>query len=182
MELHWARAAATTEEERAKLPSAVNPRQGSAPMAKAKSCYASLDEFSRMFDSAPAAKPSSNTSVRRSTKAPGRIGPVGAESSATVEAPKPKDDSIDLVEMSTDRSMGDFDFGFAPANIPTTTVVRSEPRDERKIRTETPSYNSMVEFEFGLAAAMTPSPLRPDNYSSRHRSQANKAEVRRKRS
>lgn len=179
---HWARAAASTEEERAKLPPAVNPRQGPAPTAKAKSCYSSMDEFSRKFDSAPTAKPSSNTSVRRSTKAPGRIGSVSAESSATVAEPRSSDDRGNMVDVSPSRSMSDFDFGFAPANIPTATVARSKPREERENRTETPSHNSMAEFELGLAAAMTPSPLRPDNFPSRHRNQANKAEARRKRS
>lgn len=183
---HWMRAAASTEEERAKLPPAVNPRQSPAPKAKTKSCYSSQDEFSRMSESAPKAKPSSNSSARRSNKAPGRIGFVSAESSAessaTVAGPKPKEDSSDLIEMSRPKSIGDFDFGFAPANTSTTTVVRSRPTERKRGRPETPSYSFMADQEFRLSAAMTPSPLNSDNYPSRQRRQANKAEARRKRS
>lgn len=178
----WARAAASTEEERAKLPPAVNPRQSPAPKAKIKSCYSSQDEVSDMSESAPTGKPSSKSSVRRSTRVPGRVGSVRAESSATVAGPKPKEDSSDLEEISRPSSIGDFDFGFASANKSTTAVVRSRPKERKRGRAETPSYSSMADQEFRLSAAMTPSPLNPDNYPSRQRRQANKAEARRKRS
>lgn len=139
--IHWARINAATEEERSRLPSAINPIQRLAPMPKDLPCYASLDEFDRIHASAPASEPSSNSSVHRNTKTLRGPGSVSADSSAT--------------------------------------LVGSEPADDRTNPMEKPSYKYMHDWDFGLAAATPPNMPGRGNYpSSRHRSQANRAEAR----
>jgi hypothetical protein len=64
---HWARLAARTEEERGRLPPAINPQERPAPVAtpppeaEVKTYYADLDDLNRIYPAAPEGKPSSKT-------------------------------------------------------------------------------------------------------------------------
>lgn len=118
--IHWARVTARTAEERAKLPSATDPQQRTAPTAKDEPCYASLDEFSRKVDLASAAGYSSNSRRRRSTKASERPGSVSGESNTTVVGSSLRDNKRDPMETPSHKYMADWDFGFAAATMRTT--------------------------------------------------------------
>lgn len=115
---HWARVAAPTSEERAKLPSAINPQERPAPIAKDEPCYASPDEFSRRVDPDSAAKYSSNSRRRRSIKAPERPGSLGTDSTAAVAGSNPPENRENFVESPSYKYMADWDFGFAAVTTP----------------------------------------------------------------
>ncbi|KAI7780037.1 hypothetical protein LA080_000050 [Diaporthe eres] len=115
---HWARAAARTEEEKAKLPPAINPQQRQAPTAKDEPCYAPLDEFSNQVGPASAATYPSNSRRRRSTRAPKRPGTASAESNATVVGSSPPDKREAPMETPSHKHMDEWDFGFAAAFTP----------------------------------------------------------------
>ncbi|KAK7704638.1 hypothetical protein SLS64_008402 [Diaporthe eres] len=117
---HWARVAARTEEEKVKLPPAINPQERQAPTAKDEPCYASLDEFSNQVDPASAATYPSNSRRRRSTRAPKRPGTASVESNATVVGSSPPDKREAPIETPSHKHMDEWDFGFAAATTPST--------------------------------------------------------------
>lgn len=123
---HWARVAARTEEERAKLPPAVDPKERQVPMAKDEPRCASPDEFNLKIDPASTTKYSSNSRRRRSTKAPPRpvYRYVSAKSNATVVGLNPPDNKRDPMETPSYRNMVEWDYGFATAMATTPSTLR----------------------------------------------------------
>lgn len=117
---HWARLAARTDEERDKIPPAINPQERKVRKEKVKACYESLDEFSRRFDPAPEAQPS-RSSRCGSIKTHERPGSASAASCATVAGSRPTRDTRNRVITPSHSDVSDFDFGFSPAATSSTT-------------------------------------------------------------
>lgn len=146
---HWARVNARTEEERSRLPPAINPRQGPAPPPKKLLCY-TPPNFSRKIDSPGPATPSSSSPAPSRNSSPARR--RSSSTAGQVRSARAK---------------------------PRAAFVEPESTDGMRESMQRLSYNDMVSWGFSPAAAARPGTLRPNGYPSRRRSRVNKAEARR---
>lgn len=131
--MHWARLQARTEEERNKLPPAVNPQERRAPATEAESCYASLGEFGLNYSATPSTSPSSCSRGRRKKKkTPERLGPWNASSNTSAAlGQRLAERENEARHTPTTSEVSDFDFGFGstttsgrPGNHSTKTPSR----------------------------------------------------------
>lgn len=130
--MHWARLQARTEEERAKLPPAINPQERQAPATEAEPCYASLGEFSLNYSDAPRTSPSSCSRGRRKKKTPERLGPgISGSNTNAALVQRPTERGNEARHTPTPSEVSDFEFGFGstttsgrPGNYSTRTVSR----------------------------------------------------------
>lgn len=135
--MHWARLQASSEEERANLPPAIDPQERPAPATEVDPCYASLGEFSLNFSAAPTTTSSDRSRRRRKNTTPERLGPGTADfntSAASVQ--RLAKGGNEARHTPTPSEVSDFDFGFD------STTTSGRPRN---YSTRTPGRVGRVE-------------------------------------